>query len=380
VKNALVILAVVLVFGQCTERSDTVEIITEDGVDVVLNRLEPYSLKGEPSTFSLEEEFFIDFEREDLGELGVDEVLDFDVDAEGNVYCVCTSQVFKFDPTGRFLLKFGRKGEGPGEFQEARRCRAMASGEFMLYDWMMRRLLLYSPEGEFLRQETFMVEEELWGSDVVVLDNGGYLYIGAPQDPEAAIRYFHLHISDADLGSSKRLPERIASESAFNSTRMNLLNRYIKYQVSGDKIFAYSQDNPEYELNIYDLEGNLLKKIRKEYRKVRLYEEYKQRRMEWFNKHPLSRIHKMEGYFPDHYAPISELYVDDQGRIYAATYELGDSPEMKRMDLLNADGVFIGSVFLRDAKKRKFQGDRHYSLYEKENGFQNLVVSRMIWR
>jgi hypothetical protein len=53
---------------------------------------------------------------------------------------------------------------------------------------------------------------------------------------------------------------------------------------------------------------------------------------------------------------------------------------MKRMDLLNADGAFIGSVFLRDAEKRKFQGDRHYALYEKKNGFQNLVVSRMIWR
>jgi len=380
VKNALVILAVVLVFGQCTERLDTVEIITEDGVEVVLNRLEPYSLRGEPSTFSLEKEFSIDFEREELGELGVDEVLDFDVDTGGNIYCVCTSQVFKFDPTGRFLLKFGRKGEGPGEFQEARRCRARASGEFMLYDWIMRRLLIFNQKGEFLRQREFDVKEELWGSEVVLLDDGGYLYIGAPQDPEAAIRYFHLHISDADLGSSKRLPERIASESPFNSTRMNLLNSYVKYQVSGVKIFAYSQDNPEYELNIYDLEGDLLKKIRKEYRKVRLYEEYKQGRMEWFRKHPLSRIHKMEGYFPDHYAPIRELYVDDLGRIYSETYELGDSPELKRTDILNAEGAFIGSVFLLDAEKRKFQSDLLYALHEKENGFQNLVVSRMIWR
>ena len=364
----------------CSERSDTVEIITEEGVEVVLNHLEPYSLKGEPSTFVLEEAFSIDFEREDLGELGLDEVLDFDVDTGGNIYCVCKTQVFKFDPTGQYLLKFGRKGEGPGEFQEAERCRVVSSGEFMLYDWIMRRLLLYSLEGEFIRQSGFDVKEELWGSDVVLLDNGGYLYIGAPEDPEAAIRYFHLHIADADLGSNKRLPERIASESPFNSTRMNLLNSYIRYQVAGDRIYACSQDNPEYELNIYDLEGNLLKKIRKEYRKVRLYEEFKKRRMEWFQKHPLSRIHKMEGYFPDHYAPIRQLYVDDLGRIYTATYELGDSPEMKRTDILNADGAFIGSAFLKDAEKRKFQGDHLYALHEKESGFQHLVVSRMIWQ
>lgn len=250
----------------------------------------------------------------------------------------------------------------------------------MLYDRMMRRVLIFSPEGEFLRQKTFDVEEELWGSDVVLLNNGGYLYIGAAPDPEADTNYFHLLITDADLGPARKLPERFSSASAFNSPRFNLLNRRIRYQVIGSRIYACSQDNPDYELNIYDLEGNLLKKIRKEYRKVRLYEEFKKRRWEWFQKHPLSRVHKMEGYFPDYYAPINQLYVDDQGRIYAATYELGDRPEMKRMDILNASGAFIGSVFLSDAEKRIFQSDQLYALCEKESGFQRLVVSRMIWQ
>jgi hypothetical protein len=328
----------------------------------------------------LEAIFAIDFEEEDLATRGMDEVLDFDVDAGGNVYCVCTSQVFKFDPAGGFLLKFGRKGEGPGEFQEAEKCQARLTGEFMLYEWMKQRLIFFSQGGEFLRQSTYAVEEEIWGSDVVLLGSGNTLYIGAPEDPDAAIRYFHLLIADANLRLVKKLPERIASESPFNSPRMNLLNSYIKYQVSGNRIYAYSQDNPEYELSIYDLEGNILKKVRKEYRKVRLYEEYKKRRMEWFKNHPLSRMHKMEGYFPDHYAPIKELVVDEQGRIYAETYERGDGPGQKRTDILNAEGAFIGSVFLEEAQKRIIRDDLLYALQEKENGYQKLVVSRLLWQ
>ena len=379
-KHVVTAVAAVLLFVHCGGQSDTIEIIEEDGVEVVLNNHSPYSLKGEPSTFILEDAFSIDFEGQDLAEQGVDEVLDFDVDAGGNIYCVCTSQVFKFDPAGRFLLKFGRKGEGPGEFQEAEKCQAGITGEFMLYEWMKQRLIIFNQEGEFLRQSTFAAEEEIWGSDVVLLGNGTYLYIGAPEDPEAAIRYFHLFIADADLRVVKKLSERIASESPFNSPRMNLLNSYIKYQVSDNRIFAYSQDNPEYELSIYDLKGNLMKKIRKEYRKVQLYEEFKKRRMEWFRKHPLSRMHKMEGYFPDHYAPIKEFYVDEQGRIYAETYELGERQGQKRTDILNAEGAFIGSVFLEEAQKRTIQGDLLYALQEKDNGFQQLVVSRMLWQ
>ena len=76
-KYALTAVATVLLFIHCAGRSDTVEITKENGVQVVFNRLEPYSLEGEPSTFELEAIFAIDFEEEDLATLGMDEVLDW---------------------------------------------------------------------------------------------------------------------------------------------------------------------------------------------------------------------------------------------------------------------------------------------------------------
>jgi len=41
----------------CVHKQEKVERIIEDGVEVIINHLEPYKIKGEPSTLNLEEEF-----------------------------------------------------------------------------------------------------------------------------------------------------------------------------------------------------------------------------------------------------------------------------------------------------------------------------------
>ena len=44
---------------QCGPSSDEIEIIYEDGVEVVLNHMDPYKIKGQPYTFILEEELLL---------------------------------------------------------------------------------------------------------------------------------------------------------------------------------------------------------------------------------------------------------------------------------------------------------------------------------
>ena len=70
----------------CSPKQDEVEKIIENGVEVVVNHLEPYKIKNEPKTLSLEEEFTIDTESDDLALKGFTEISGFDVDSEGNIY------------------------------------------------------------------------------------------------------------------------------------------------------------------------------------------------------------------------------------------------------------------------------------------------------
>ncbi|MBE0714023.1 MAG: hypothetical protein IH583_16740 [Candidatus Aminicenantes bacterium] len=67
-KRVLCCLLGISLFISCGSKQPQVEKITEDGVEIILNHIEPYRIKGQPSTFSLEKVFSIDTERTDLAE------------------------------------------------------------------------------------------------------------------------------------------------------------------------------------------------------------------------------------------------------------------------------------------------------------------------
>lgn len=110
----LVVLAAVAAFSDCgRERSFTVE--KKNGVRVVHNLRPPA-----PETRAR-----LEFVRQ-IGQLETDvkeEMFAFPIhaarDADGNLYVLDSKDhvVKKFDRDGRFLLQFGRHGQGPGEFQ-----------------------------------------------------------------------------------------------------------------------------------------------------------------------------------------------------------------------------------------------------------------------
>lgn len=63
-----------------------------------------------------------------ISEIGISEgdenyifgsINDVEVDKLGNIYVLDQrmSRVMKFDEKGKFILKFGKKGQGPGEFE-----------------------------------------------------------------------------------------------------------------------------------------------------------------------------------------------------------------------------------------------------------------------
>ena len=62
------------------------------------------------------------------------------------------------------------------------------------------------------------------------------------------------------------------------------------------------------------------------------------------------------------------------------TYEERETSSEEMMDIFNADGIFIGRKSLKKALSRKFRNDCLYAVYEKESGFQELVVLQMTWK
>jgi len=120
-KKLISLLLIITLSIFCSPKSEQVEKLMEDGVEVIINHLEPCKIRGEPAILTLEKEQSIDFARDDIGELGIADATDFEVDAAGNIYFFYTNKegdlIFKFDPHGNFETSFGKKGQGPGEIQ-----------------------------------------------------------------------------------------------------------------------------------------------------------------------------------------------------------------------------------------------------------------------
>jgi hypothetical protein len=365
----------------CSSQKPTqIDTVMENGVIVVLNHLEPYKIKDVPARLTIDREFSIDFERDDLAELGLSEILGYDVDSSGNIYCLCDSAIFKFDPKGNFLFKFSRKGQGPGEFIYFGSCAVSDEDEFWLFDYGKYKFTLFDQEGKFLREAELKVQGDLYGyRQVYYLDESTNMQMSAPLDIEEANPVYQLIIQDADSGNMLTLPDQLETENPWRNPRQNLFNEKLLLQIAQQKIYVYSQQDLQFEINIYDFAGTTMKRVRKDYHIVRIDEEYKARRLEWFKNHPMSRIHKMQGYFPDFYPPIKNFYVDSQGRIFVETYERGEDPNAVAVDIFNPDGAYISRTTITKSLSKLFKNDRLYAMHEKNSGFQELIVSTLRW-
>ena len=145
-RKLICLIIVSFILTGCAQKSEKAERIIENGVEVIINHLIPYKIKGEPSTFRLEEELVIDTEREDLAELGIGGIDEYDIDSEGSIYFASRGQLFKFDKEGNFIQAIGRKGQGPGEFQGVHTLRITSSGEISVYDADNAKFSFFYPD------------------------------------------------------------------------------------------------------------------------------------------------------------------------------------------------------------------------------------------
>ena len=110
--------SVIFYLAQSRQKIDR---IMEDGIEVVVNHLEPYKMEDVPNSLILQQKVIIDQEDEFLIKEGLQDFIAMDVDSKGNIYTcqqrTSENHIFKFDPMGDFLTAFGKKGQGPGEIQ-----------------------------------------------------------------------------------------------------------------------------------------------------------------------------------------------------------------------------------------------------------------------
>jgi len=107
-KKLIFLFLIISLFLYCGPKQEKIERVIEDGVEIIVNHIEPYRIKGEHTSLSLEKEFSIDTERDEMAELGLTDIGGFDVDSNGNIFLrdkpeSHENHFFKFDIYGKFV-------------------------------------------------------------------------------------------------------------------------------------------------------------------------------------------------------------------------------------------------------------------------------------
>ena len=362
----------------CIGREPRVDRTFEDGVEVVLNHVEPYRIKGQRSTFSLEEVLVIDLERTDLAEAGLMSGGEWDVDGEGNIYVLGFKNrddfIYRTDRSGRVTGSFGRRGQGPGELQWPFFSGVTKDGQAAVTDFGVK-FVVYDRNGEVLREERLARQ----ATRLEALGNGNFLAFRMRPDLMTADKFVDvLTLCDSEFRDLKELDryERPADDSKQVPFSM--------WRVSGDRIITANEARG-YELWVYDLDGSLIRKIRKEHRPVRVTEDIEEAILGPSYRRPESSSSR---YFPNPLPPLNQFFTDDGGRIFVMTYEPGPAPNEYLWDIFNADGVFVGRKAISLLWAGLYGGPRYtfikngllYFHRVKDTGYHELVVSRVIWR
>jgi len=142
-----------------------------------------------------------------------------------------------------------------------------------------------------------------------------------------------------------------------------------------------------YEISVYDLEGNLQRKVRKEYTSINISEEHKKKFLKEIESVAGEELRK-KVYFPKYWPPFRYFFTDDNGRLFVMTYEKGKNLNEYEYDIFNSNGVFVGRISLGNIQEIplgelelgvKAKSNCLYCLREKESGYKKLVVYKMRW-
>lgn len=330
-----------------------------DGVTIINNPKEP--IYGE-DIFSSEQELSIG-EAEGREEYMFSRAWYVAVDNEERIYVMDQgeSQVKVFDKNGTFLRSIGKRGQGPGELQNPNEIFLTDNNQLIFEDFILG-LNFYSLEGKFIRSlstaRVFPIR--------VLINSKGYILalvnVAEPSKNEKEIKLF-----DADLNFLKTLVTIPESDSQdFNPFRPGIHWALAKYD---NLVVGYLED---YELQIFNSDGELIKKINREYDPVKIISE----EIEEMKKRVKPGLKLI---IPKHYPAIQDLFADDEGRIFIQTYERVKDGNGYYFDIFDTEGRYISKISLK-TRPRVWKKKKFYTIEEDEEGYQYIKRHKFTWK
>ena len=235
----------------------------------------------------------------------------------------------------KFIKKFGRKGEGPGEFSN-----------FVIIDEMrdkiavntMKKISYYSKEGKLL------LEKPITKNVGFVMRPLGKNYLGLAIETENGKMYRSATVFDSNFKKIKTIDRM--ENFLTKSGKIQLLKEQLIYVTKNNR--GYVSTGRSFYVKIIDENGKLIKMIERDYKKVKFTEIDKQKLLDEFKKNPQTAPYfemiKQRALYPNYYPDIANLIVDNN-YLYIMTFKrVKDSYEFFIYDL---KGKFVKKTMVK---------------------------------
>jgi len=317
--------------------------------------------------FSLEEELSVG-KAEGREEYMFSEVRSIATDDNGRIYVLDYKEnnVKIYDKNGKFVKKFGKQGQGPGEFHLPRTVIITNQDEILVQN--IRSSAFFSLEGDFKR--SLSAAQVRLGQ--INIDSDGNItslcIIREYENPRYELKKFDSELNYLySLGSSP-LPNarRDGFNPLFPVLRWNVINR-------NQIVCGYMK---EYELKVFDAKGNLIRKILKKYTPLEVTQEDVDERLQGEELPPQLKESMV---IPKYHCPFRRMIADDEGRIFVWTYERVADGEGYYYDVFDAEGKYIAKVPLK-SRPFLFKNSKLYTVEEDEGGYQYVKRYKVTWK
>lgn len=265
-----------------------------------------------------------------------------------------------------FLRKFGKKGEGPGELlpQPDLPIVMQIYSEYVLLN-SFNKMIYFSKTGEMIKEKripflTFQIMplgKNYAASKFTRNSRGG---------SQVSVLLF-----DDEFKELKKLYEtELLNDFGKGKVAFPLLDTFI--QCSSDQLFVADQQS-DFEIQRFDLEGNRLTPIKRSYQKIKITETFKKKSWEWLQLQPVFRtfpdVFKQMIYFPDYLPDIRNFLVKDK-KIYVQTYKTKET--LSQFFIIDLNGSMLKTAFLPGADKERLRPNPAVTYSFKDNKYYYL--------
>jgi len=343
-----------------------IKIETEKGTPVVNNPKKPAPPPGVKSKLILEEELCIGDDAEEYLFAEESAYVSTAVDNEGNIYTVDPklAEVRKFSPKGKLLKLFGKKGQGPEEMLFPGNIRVTAQNELMFTDRGNSRITFYSLNGEFLRY----IPTYKYRLGRTKIDSNGkvvaVLYTYSEKKAIYEIKRFNNQLEPEFTIVSIDVTDERKGGRAYSPVL------YWQITKEDNIIVGYPK---KYEFYIFNPEGKVIRKITKEYDAVKVPDELEEKEWGRYSKEQREKMNIVKYHHGFFY-----FTVDEEGRIFARTWEQTKDKRGYFYDVFDAEGRYIAKIPIKAFVKLWIKG-KLYTAEETEDGFPVIKRYNVKW-